>query len=493
MVVRWAVAALIGLWNLSTVATAAERLRVVVHELDANGVSPQVARVVSEQLRSKLIETRRFVVPEREKMEAVVAEQSVSLSLLACSSQECAIELGRILQANKMVVGSVSLLNQTYSINTRFLDLETGAAEFSAEEKCQTADDLFLAAERLAARIAASVPQRGTVTAVSGENIIIDLGALDGVSTGMQFRVLRRVERVQGYWEEEQVALAVVTSVQPTWSRIEPQRAGLNFMRPVSIQQNDIVVGVQSITVDELPRYAFLSVYSRPVGAEVYVDNLFQGRAPESGLEVRLTPGKHTVRVSAPAHRTEERSVELRPDERRSFNATLQPRLRRIPFRMQVLTGGYVQDRPANSAFRSRLENERMNGARVGIGRVYSVFMSEAGGSWTHANIPADRSFGLNEVHNLSLHAQGGISPRLGWVLPYVAFGYELSRFYFNDQNVFEGQQSLGDAGKVGNSGWYWGGGAFLGHWFHVGFRQTIGRPETDFRSLTIGVNLAGF
>jgi len=58
---------------------------------------------------------------------------------------------------------------------------------------------------------------------------------------------------------------------------------------------------------------------------------------------------------------------------------------------------------------------------------------------------------------------------------------------------VFEGQQSLGDAGKVGNSGWYWGGGAFLGHWFHVGFRQTIGRPQTDFRSLTIGVNLAGF
>jgi len=151
MVVRWAVAALIGLWNLSTVAHAAERLRVVVHELDANGVSPQVARVVSEQLRSRLIETRRFVVPEREKMEAVVAEQSVSLSLLACSSQECAIELGRILQANKMVVGSVSALNQTYSINTRFLDLETGAAEFSAEEKCQTADDLFLAAERLAA------------------------------------------------------------------------------------------------------------------------------------------------------------------------------------------------------------------------------------------------------------------------------------------------------------------------------------------------------
>ncbi len=46
MVVRLAVAALIGLWNLSA-AHAAERLRVVVHELDANGVSPQVARGVS--------------------------------------------------------------------------------------------------------------------------------------------------------------------------------------------------------------------------------------------------------------------------------------------------------------------------------------------------------------------------------------------------------------------------------------------------------------
>ena len=91
----------------SSIAQAGERLRVVVNELDANGVSHRIARVVSDHLRVKLIETRRFVVPEREKMEAILQEQAVSLQLGECFSQECAIEIGRLMQANKMLVGTL--------------------------------------------------------------------------------------------------------------------------------------------------------------------------------------------------------------------------------------------------------------------------------------------------------------------------------------------------------------------------------------------------
>ena len=73
-------------------ATAARQLRVVVSELDANGVRQNVARVVSDHLRVKLIETRRFGVPERDRMEEILREQAVGLRLGDCFSQECAIE-----------------------------------------------------------------------------------------------------------------------------------------------------------------------------------------------------------------------------------------------------------------------------------------------------------------------------------------------------------------------------------------------------------------
>gem|GEM_PF-1118257 len=475
------------------IAGAGERLRVVVNDLDANGVSAQVARVVSDHLRVKLIETRRFVIPEREKMEAVLAEQSVGLTLGQCFSQECAIELGRLLQANKMVVGTVSLLNQTYSISIRFLDLETGAAEFSAEEKCQNMDDLFLAAERLAARIVAYIPPRGRVTAVSGDHIIIDLGSQDGVSVGMDFRILRKVERVPGYPEEEQIAVARATSVQPAWSRIEIPRTSSTLMRAPVVQENDIVVGPQSVAVNELPQYAFLMVYSRPVGAEVYVDNLFQGRTKENGLEVRLAAGRHAVRVSAPAHKTDERTVELRPNQRMPYNATLDPQLRRPPFSLQISSFSYVRQRPGNEAFRQQLDGEALQGVQTGYGRIYRNFMTEIGGSWTFANMAPEKGYGLNEVHRLTLHGHLGFAVPLGFVIPYGGAGYEFGQFMFNSGNVLAGQENLGASGKIGHDGWYWTAGVFVGRWLQVSYRRTWGRPETDLGMWSVGLNLSGF
>jgi hypothetical protein len=308
----------------------------------------------------------------------------------------------------------------------------------------------------------------------------------------MQFRVFRPVERVQGYPEEEQIGLASVTSVQPAWSRVELQRTAANLMRLQQLQINDIVVGIQSVTVTEIPQYAYLMVYSRPVGAEVYVDNLFSGRTKEAGLEVRLSAGRHTVRVSAPAHSTEQREVELRANERKPFNATLQPRLRRIPFGMQIASVNYVRERPSNESFRNRLENERLDGVQVGAGRIYSLFMSQLGGSWTHANMAARKGSGINEVHRLTCYAQGGLSPRMGSFIPYVGAGYEIGRLYFNEHNVYDGSENLGEAGKIGHNGWYWSSGIYVGKWLHIAYRRTINRPETDIQSYSIGVNFAG-
>ena len=472
---------------------AGEQLRVVVNELDANGVSRQVARVVSDHLRVKLIETRRFIIPEREKMEAVLQEQAVGMQLGECFSQECAIELGRLMQANKMIVGTVSLLNRTYSISIRFLDLETGTAEFSAEEKCQSVDDLFLAAERLAARIVAFVPPRGKVTAVSDGNIIVDLGKADGVIPGMTFRILRTVERVPGYPEEEQIATARATSVQETWSRLELQGRPTMFMRGPSVKVGDIVIGPQTPTVTELPQYAYLMVYSRPVGAEVYVDNLFRGRTKADGLEIKLKAGRHTVRISAPAHKPDERTVELQPNQRMPYHATLQPRLPRRTFRLPITMFSYLRQRPTDERFRGQLDGEALQGVEFSIGRIYSRFLTEFGVSWTHANMAPGQGYGLNEVHRLSTHAQAGLAIPMGTFIPYIAIGYEAAQYLFNERDALDNGEALGEAGKIGDNGGYVDMGLFVRRWLRVSYHSSWGRTETDLKMFTIGLNLSGF
>lgn len=475
-----------------SIATAREQLRVVVHELDANGVSQQVARVVSDHLRGKLIETHRFVIPEREKMVEILNEQSISLSLGECSSQQCAIELGRLLQANKMIVGTISLLAETYSINIRYLDLQSGAAEFSAEEQVNATEDLYLAAERLAARVVAFVPPRGNVTAVTDDHAIIDIGRVDGITPGMQFRIMRSVELVPGYPEEQPVATAEVSAVQETWSRLtvaqERQRT-----RRQTVQIGDIAIGPQTVAVQELPQYGYIMVFSRPVGAEVYVDNLFRGRTVEDGLEVRVPAGKHQIRLSAPAHRVDERAIEIATGQRVPFHATLQPILPRRVFDMAATNLSYLRQKPSDELFRSQLATEALHGVQLGFGRVYSVWTSEIGGSWAMANMAPDRGYGLNEVHRLGAYGQIGLALPTALFVPYGAVGYEIARFMFNEQDVLDGDENLGAAGKISNNGWYWTCGVYFRKWLHVGYRGTFDRLNSDLHMMTIGLNLSGF
>jgi hypothetical protein len=477
------------------ICIASERLSVVVNEMDANGVSKRVARVVTDHLRVKLIESKRFVIPEREKMEAILSEQATGVRLGECLSQECALELGRLMHANKMIVGTVSQLNETYSISVRFLDLESGTAEFSAEEKSHSEDDLFLAAERLSARIVAFVPPRGKITAISGETAIINIGTKDGVTPGMEFRVLRKVERVKGYAEESEVATVTAVTVQPAWSRVQLKDGGSlrdRLKGSVPITLNDVVVGPQTITVKEMPRFGFLMVYSRPVGAEVYVDDKFHGRTTRDAIEVRVSAGKHTIRVTAPAHETVEQTVDVTAYRRVPFNATLEPKVPKRAFLMPITTLSYVRPKPTNETFRAQLDGNSMRGAQIAMGRVYSGFLTEVGAEWTFSNTLPGEGYGVNEIHRLSGFGHAGIAPRIGAIIPYIAVGYEFSELKINDDNVFDGS-SIGSSGTIAQNGWYWQTGMYIRRWLHVGYRKTWGRHGTDYGTFTLGLNLSGF
>ena len=202
--------------------------------------------------------------------------------------------------------------------------------------------------------------------------------------------MLRRVERIAGYPEDQTIGTARAVSVQPAWTRIvldtPPSQRGRR-QEPVQIAVGDLVIGPQTVAVDEIPRYAYLMVFSRPTGAEVYIDDLFRGRTSKEGLEVRLDPGEHRVRLSATAHEEDTREVTLRPDQRMPYNATLEPRLPRRVFVMPITTFGYVRTTPSDEHFREQLDGNVLQGMHVGMGRVYSFLLTEMGAEWTFSNM----------------------------------------------------------------------------------------------------------
>ncbi|HNT67242.1 MAG TPA: CsgG/HfaB family protein [bacterium] len=79
---------------------------------------------VAEILRTELSSLGGYTVIERGMLEQLVQEQALQMSGIVDS--ETAVKIGKLIGANLVVTGSVVKTGQTYTINSRFVDVETG-------------------------------------------------------------------------------------------------------------------------------------------------------------------------------------------------------------------------------------------------------------------------------------------------------------------------------------------------------------------------------
>jgi len=101
-------------------------------ELDANGVTEAEGKALSDRLRIEIFNTGVFVVMERDKMTKILDEMQFQMS--GCTSDECVVEVGRIVGVKKMIAGSVSKVGEIYSVSIRLIDVETSKIEATAIE-----------------------------------------------------------------------------------------------------------------------------------------------------------------------------------------------------------------------------------------------------------------------------------------------------------------------------------------------------------------------
>ena len=103
----------------------AKRFNIAVLDLELDKNIPEEYQItLSNRLRQELINTGRFAVIERGRMQDILAEQGLQLS--GCTSDECVIEAGRLLGVEQMVAGSVGRVGRTYSVILRRIDVQSG-------------------------------------------------------------------------------------------------------------------------------------------------------------------------------------------------------------------------------------------------------------------------------------------------------------------------------------------------------------------------------
>jgi len=116
---------------------------VAVAEFVANGVSASSAAVAADWIRNQLVASNRCVLVEREQMRKVLTEHAFQQT--GCTSEDCAIKLGRLLNARQIIVGSMGQMLDSYVVNARLVDVETGKVVYGDSVQGKTVDELKVA------------------------------------------------------------------------------------------------------------------------------------------------------------------------------------------------------------------------------------------------------------------------------------------------------------------------------------------------------------
>ena len=107
---------------------------IAVFDLENNGLKDSEISILTERLQSELVKVGSYTVVERKKIEKVFEEQKFQMS--GCV-EECLIEIGMLLGAKEIVIGSAGRFGSTYTISARLVNATSGemirSSDFDSE------------------------------------------------------------------------------------------------------------------------------------------------------------------------------------------------------------------------------------------------------------------------------------------------------------------------------------------------------------------------
>ena len=110
--------------DITTLTLPENPVFIAVLDFDGKGVTNDEASALSDRLRLELFNTMSFTVVERAMMEQILKEQGFQQS--GCTTNECIVEVGRLIGVEQIAGGSISKIGSTYSVSARLVSVETG-------------------------------------------------------------------------------------------------------------------------------------------------------------------------------------------------------------------------------------------------------------------------------------------------------------------------------------------------------------------------------
>lgn len=126
---------------------------VAVADFATENVSQIEAIFASDVIRRSIVNSRVFKVVDKQNMEMILKEHA--FQQIGCTSEDCAIKIGNILNTQYIFVGKLNSINEIYYLWVKMIDVETGEIIMDESEECasRSPKELEKTADRIVSRI----------------------------------------------------------------------------------------------------------------------------------------------------------------------------------------------------------------------------------------------------------------------------------------------------------------------------------------------------
>ncbi|MBN2049745.1 MAG: PEGA domain-containing protein, partial [Spirochaetales bacterium] len=101
-----------------------QKQRLAVISFDSENLSKAETNIITKVFEAALVKTKVFDIIEQTKIEDILTAQEFSLS--GCTDETCAIEIGKLLAAEQIILGDVSALGNKIVMVARIIDVTSG-------------------------------------------------------------------------------------------------------------------------------------------------------------------------------------------------------------------------------------------------------------------------------------------------------------------------------------------------------------------------------
>lgn len=287
---------LLAILIMTTYAQDQKKNTLAVLDFEGIGISKNEASILTERFRSALVNTRAFIVIERGQMDEILDEMGFQQS--GCTSSECMIEIGQILNVRNMVGGTIGKIGSVYTLDVRMIEVETSQilGSVSQDHKGDISGLLKVIQS----------------TAVQFSGLLTQPSAPleQGPKTGS----------LQIYSSPEDATIFIndrkIGETPLKINRVNVGTYQLKLTRKSFEQYEEtVIISEKELTTvrADLTALHRLSVQSDPKGASVFINNQEVGKTPFSKV---LREGKYQIRLVMQNYKQWQKSITLDDDER---------------------------------------------------------------------------------------------------------------------------------------------------------------------------------